>query len=249
MKKGAYGIVYQEIMRSPDLPGNSKLIYAYLAAFAGNGDECYPSVETICKELGMTKTTMYKYMNMLVEYGVIEKKQTYVGNLKSRVIYRITHEVALNVRVSKISESGESISLVSEKIGIRIGENPSESERNINNTNSNNIKNNSNKKYMCVQPEVDTTTKSTPKEKRARFIPPTEEEVNQYCLEKGYMLDAQRFVDFYECKGWMVGKNKMKNWKAAVRTWVNKNQGVAKNRPKPQPKEPEEKRIDLWSEE
>ena len=44
MKKGAYGIVYQEIMRSPELPGNSKLIYAYLAAFAGNGDECYPSV-------------------------------------------------------------------------------------------------------------------------------------------------------------------------------------------------------------
>ena len=76
MKKGAYGIVYQEIMRSPDLPGNSKLIYAYLAAFAGNGDECYPSVETIRKELGMTKTTLYKYMNILVECGVIEKKQT-----------------------------------------------------------------------------------------------------------------------------------------------------------------------------
>ena len=67
--------------------------------------------------------------------------------------------------------------------------------------------------------------------------------------DKGGEHNAQRFVDFYECKGWMVGKNKMKNWKAAVRTWVNKNQGVAKNRPKPQPEEPEEKRIDLWSEE
>ena len=115
MKKGAYGIVYQEIMRSPDLPGNSKLIYAYLAAFAGNGDECYPSVETIRKELGMTKTTLYKYMNILVECGVIEKKQTYVGNLKSKVIYRITHEVTSNVRVPKISETGKDISLVSEK--------------------------------------------------------------------------------------------------------------------------------------
>lgn len=151
MKKGAYGIVYQEIMRSPELPGNSKLIYAYLAAFAGNGDECYPSVETICKELGMTKTTMYKYMNVLVEYGVIEKKQTYVGNLKSKVIYRITHEVILNVRVPKISESGESISLVSEKIGIRRGENPSESERNINNTNINNINNNNNKPRLFAE--------------------------------------------------------------------------------------------------
>lgn len=68
-------------MRDPDLPGSSKLIYAYLSAFAGNNEECYPSVETIRKELGMTKTTMYKYMDILVEYGVVEKKQTYVGRV------------------------------------------------------------------------------------------------------------------------------------------------------------------------
>ena len=178
MKKGAYGIVYQEIMRSPDLPGNSKLIYAYLAAFAGNGDECYPSVETIRKELGMTKTTLYKYMNILVECGVIEKKQTYVGNLKSKVIYRITHEVTSNVRVPKISETGKDISLVSEKIGIRRCKNPSESERNINNTNINNINNNNNK-YICVQPEAATPPEATPKKKTSRFLPPTEEEVKQ----------------------------------------------------------------------
>ena len=240
MKKGAYGIVYQEVMRNPDLPGNSKLIYAYLAAFAGNGDECYPSVETIRKELGMTKTTMYKYMNILVECGVIEKKQTYVGNLKSKVIYRITHEVISNVRVPKISETGESISLVSEKIGIRRCKNPSESERNINNTNINNINNNNNK-YMCVQPEVATPPEPTPKKKTSRFIPPTEAEVKQYCLENGYTLDAQRFVDFYECKGWMVGKNKMKDWRAAVRTWAKKDQGgVIKSKARAQPEEIEE---------
>ena len=232
MKKGAYGIVYQEIMRSPDLPGNSKLIYAYLAAFAGNGDEYYPSVETIRKELGMTKTTLYKYMNILVECGVIEKKQTYVGNLKSKVIYRITHEVTSNVRVPKISETGKDISLVSEKIGIRRCKNPSESERNINNTNINNINNNNNK-YICVQPEAATPPEATPKKKTSRFLPPTEEEVKQYCLENGYTLDAQRFVDFYECKGWMVGKNKMKNWKAAVRTWARKDQGGVRDEPEP----------------
>jgi len=61
------------------------------------------------------------------------------------------------------------------------------------------------------------------KEKAKRFIPPTVEEVENYCKEKGYSVDANRFVDFYESKGWMVGKNKMKCWKAAVRTWVSKN--------------------------
>lgn len=52
-----------------------------------------------------------------------------------------------------------------------------------------------------------------------RFIPPTIEEVRSYCLERQNSVDAQRFVDFYASKGWMVGKNKMKDWKACVRTW------------------------------
>ena len=40
--------------------------------------------------------------------------------------------------------------------------------------------------------------------------------------EKGYTVDAQRFIDFYEAKGWMIGKNKMKDWRAAVRTWMRR---------------------------
>ena len=51
------------------------------------------------------------------------------------------------------------------------------------------------------------------------FSPPTLEDVIGYCQEKGLKVDAQRFVDFYGSKGWMVGKNKMKDWKAAVRNW------------------------------
>ena len=52
-----------------------------------------------------------------------------------------------------------------------------------------------------------------------KFIPPTVEEVQAYCQERNNKVDAQAFVDFYSSKGWMVGKNKMKDWKAAVRTW------------------------------
>ena len=52
-----------------------------------------------------------------------------------------------------------------------------------------------------------------------RFAPPTIEEVTAYCRERGNKVDPQKFVDFYTMKGWMVGKNKMKDWKAAVRTW------------------------------
>ena len=55
------------------------------------------------------------------------------------------------------------------------------------------------------------------------FNKPKLSEVNDYCLERNNNIDAEAFIDFYESKGWMVGKNKMKDWKAAVRTWEKKN--------------------------
>lgn len=53
-----------------------------------------------------------------------------------------------------------------------------------------------------------------------RFSPPTLEEVKSYIDECGYTFAAERFCDFYSAKGWMVGKNKMKDWRAAVRNWA-----------------------------
>ncbi len=58
--------------------------------------------------------------------------------------------------------------------------------------------------------------------KRAAFVAPSPQEVKDYISEKGYAVDAQRFIDFYEAKGWMIGRNKMKNWRAAVRTWTRR---------------------------
>lgn len=56
-------------------------------------------------------------------------------------------------------------------------------------------------------------------EKADRFVPPDVNQVQEYCDSRNNGIDAQTFVDFYTSKGWMVGKNKMKDWKAAVRTW------------------------------
>lgn len=69
--------------------------------------------------------------------------------------------------------------------------------------------------------------------KRKCFTPPTVDEVRAYCQERGNNIDPQRFVDFYESKGWFVGKNKMKSWEAAVRNWESRDK---QNTPK-QPKE------------
>lgn len=58
----------------------------------------------------------------------------------------------------------------------------------------------------------------------SRFVPPTVEVVQAYCLERKNGIDAQSFVDFYSSKNWMVGKNKMSDWKAAMRTWERRKQ-------------------------
>lgn len=52
-----------------------------------------------------------------------------------------------------------------------------------------------------------------------RFQKPTMEEVEAYCKERNNKVNPERFYDFYESKGWYVGKNKMKDWRACVRTW------------------------------
>lgn len=57
------------------------------------------------------------------------------------------------------------------------------------------------------------------KKERNIFIPPTFEQVSAYCKERKNSVNPQRFIDFYESKGWMVGKTKMKDWKASVRSW------------------------------
>lgn len=59
--------------------------------------------------------------------------------------------------------------------------------------------------------------------RHSRFVPPTVEEVRAYCLERGNGIDPSLFVDFYEARGWTAGRGKMRNWKAAVRTWEKRN--------------------------
>lgn len=60
---------------------------------------------------------------------------------------------------------------------------------------------------------------------RTRFTPPTVEEVAEYCKERNNNVNAERFVDFYTSKGWKVGKESMKDWKACVRTWEGRDRG------------------------
>ena len=75
----------------------------------------------------------------------------------------------------------------------------------------------------------ENSTETTDKKKNDKsqqgklFVPPTEEEVKAYCKERNNTVNASHFMDYYCSNGWKVGRNEMKDWKAAVRTWERRN--------------------------
>ena len=73
-------------------------------------------------------------------------------------------------------------------------------------------------KDIEIEKEIHSSAKSTTT-KRKRFEKPSISEIEQYCMERNNNIDASQFYDYYESNGWKVGKNSMKDWKAAVRTW------------------------------
>lgn len=81
------------------------------------------------------------------------------------------------------------------------------------------IKTNTNRKQI---------TKETSTKGALVFCKPTLEEIAQYCQERGNSVDPQKFINHYEANGWRVGKNPMKDWRAAVRTWEGNGIGETK---------------------
>lgn len=69
-----------------------------------------------------------------------------------------------------------------------------------------------------------TTTKEYKNEKNEKkFIIPTVQQVEEYCKERNNNINAEYFINYYDTKGWMIGKNKIKDWKACIRTWEQRN--------------------------
>lgn len=110
--------------------------------------------------------------------------------------------------------------------GIASGESRSTAKQNeANEANAYSSKQNEANEAVTVPVTVPVTVNGTVNksinsaDKPRRFTKPTVEDISEYCKERGNSVEPQRFYDFYEAKGWYIGKNPMKDWKAAVRTW------------------------------
>lgn len=73
--------------------------------------------------------------------------------------------------------------------------------------------------YGDAKPSPAPPSNEKPVEKSRKFVKPTVEQVRAYCQERQNGVNPEKFVDYYDSNGWKVGKNPMKDWKAAVRTW------------------------------
>ena len=77
--------------------------------------------------------------------------------------------------------------------------------------------------------------KDIEQQKRKRFVPPSTQEAEDYFFEnRSTQSEARKFIDFYESKGWLVGKSKMKDWKAAARNWIRRNNAEPQKQSKDQ---------------
>lgn len=158
----------------------------------------------------------------------IQQIRTAISHLKS------THEITCEstneytkITICNYEKYQQNIKEVNKESNTPINNqstNNQHAEQQTNNNNIRSIRREEEKKYIEENKE---SYHSLLKEKRQVFVKPSVDEVREYCSERNNGIDAQSFFDFYESKGWMIGNGRMKDWKAAVRTWENKRKQSA----------------------
>lgn len=213
-KRGGYGVVYQDVTRNKNISAAAKGLYAYLSAFCGTSDECYPSVETITREMGMVKDTFYKHVNALVAAGVIEKRQGIGSDGKfGRTLYRLSHKVEIHdIPFTENSDTVESYTDIQETIS--------------NNITNNNITNNNNKKvdFAGIIQMYNDICKSYPK---VRAVSEARKKTIRCRMNTGYTVDDfQILFEKAEASDFLKGKNN-RDWTATF-DWLIKDGNMAK---------------------
>ena len=184
-------------------------------------DMAWPSISTICGELGIgSRSTAIKHLTELEKYSYIQKEKRFSDTTRYHAILPKNLMESLSQKNSlqpnKINSSPNPV-LVQ-----KMNTNTNSLQPNKINSSPNPVlvqKMDPNKQYINKQKQKEKINKK----KNSLFQKPTIEQIKNYCNENSKNVDAEDFYNFYESNGWMVGKNKMKNWQAAVNTWSGRN--------------------------
>lgn len=208
MERNFKGIwIPKEIWLSEELTLQEKIMLVEIDSFDNEERGCYASNKYFSKFFNITPGRISQIISSLVSKGYISV--LYIRDnqeIKERQIH-INRPPYPEV-VNKLNTY-----LENDKRGSKYSKEGYLENAKENNISMNNINNNINKENA-----------------KRKFSKPTLEEINQYCLERNNGINAEAFYDFYESKDWYVGKNKMKDWKACVRTWERRESTKAKPR-------------------
>ena len=235
-QKNYYAIIPANVRYCKNLNPNTKLLYGEITALTNENGFCYATNDYFAELYGVSPRTITDWIKSLQDnnfvYCELLTKRYEDGTVKK-------------IRKIYINMSNNHIEVLPQN---HIDENFAYNNTEDNNINNmiiiyiwdNNefceclTKNNDicqrrasykiNGKNYCNQHSKPVLGELFEKDKNnnsKKFIKPTFEEVMNYCLERNNNIDPQYFIDFYESKGWLVGKTPMKDWKAAIRTWEN----------------------------
>ena len=190
------------------LKGNELICYAIIYSFSQDEESKYMGgVKYLCGWMNVSEPTVISVLEKLTSKGLIEPIKVITDTCK-RVYYRITKDSLVVGNLKNLSKGNlRNLSKVTKDSLVPI-------------YNNNNKDNNKEK------------NKSNDLSKNKRFVKPSVEQIAEYIREKKLHFEAERFFDYYESKGWMIGKNHMKDWKAACRTWEAKRKSEIKEEEK-----------------
>lgn len=154
----------------------------------------------------------------IVEIGLFEINDDHLTNSRIREFVLSVEAIsskrkaAINARWAKHRESHMNSNCSSPEIQM-------ENKSDTNVLHMNNTCNTEKRKEEIENKKENNKEKAKP----SRFVPPTLSEVSDYISSMGYRIDPEHFIAYYESNGWMVGRNRMKSWKAALTNWEKKN--------------------------
>lgn len=210
MQKEKYMIVY-DWMTEELGNGVKRDVYALLYGLCKDG-ECTATHAYMCERLGVHIDTLRAALRSLIEGGYIVRSE-HQGKCHPST-YIIGREKHLPYEGDRV---GETPTLCEND---RVGKSPCIGwEKHLPNGRESTPLYPLKEKIIIKENKYNSADKQ---HRVSRFRKPKLSEVEEYCRARGNNINAQEFIDFYESKGWVVGKSPMKDWKAAVRTWENK---------------------------
>lgn len=213
VKDTSYFVVQGWMLNQLHLKGNTLQVFAIIHGFSHSEDNEYKgSLQYLCEFTGASRSTVIRSLTELQERGYIDKREVHENGVKFNRY-----------------KSSVDMSVYFDTTGVKMTLPPCQNDTTPHvkmtphNIEYNNISSNEDIYRGADKPPAPPSSSG-----RKRFAPPTLEEVAAYCNERHNGISPSMFIDYYEARGWKYGTGKpMVNWKAAVRTWEQKEKGPA----------------------